>query len=717
MSTSPKTDHGTVTRGEKQDRVQRACDRCNISRTRCSGEVPWSLVPFLTPPELNYACQYNRTVKKRGPKPRSAQAGQTNKQALTIEPIYKTYSSPLYRSSSDSPSGVDMTLLCSTADWDTTATDSQSSAGGSDIGSFDVRIPSGPGPSHCHDLSGCTYNHFPLNLTPVVNPSEGRAEKLRCRYPCLTQILPLLKGTMSAQDACNLLDIFLTYPDLAVPNERCPYVLSPVIRPQSLLRQDNTRPVSPALLAIILWCVSHTAQLQIFSDPSARARTTQRLYFLSMKLLRARDSDHGCNRQESCWTSHSDVPLVRVTANDPFATRAKESEQNVDDVLSYVLLACVISGTKFKEECLKWWNKAVLLVKVLGLNSEHAVQTPCSQQGSLATIEDLEENRRAFWLVYALDRHFALLFNEPLLIHDFECQVLYPLPEWIWQDLENIPIEDIPPRLCGPPTQVTGTGFFEHFLPAMTILGDIIELRSRSQHPRLGGLNEVQMTSMVEAMLADFEYGLETLRAITSPIEAVVPSVTSLVLPNSPASFGYPVDSPEEEGRQRQTELVIAYSQYMVRVLRLLLYKRTDLISGTENSLDGTLSPELLSCDANSISMGDSIAHILDVDPKLQFMPFVFGIYLFHGSLSFLSQSEHLSGLGVHDLARQGTEAIVRANEMALGSSDTACQRHFSRIVRRYTSTVGGLGAPCVHGQEDDIWGTKVDSMDIVYYR
>ncbi|KAL4964965.1 fungal specific transcription factor domain-containing protein [Aspergillus stella-maris] len=711
MSASPKLAYGKVGCGEKQDRVQRACDRCNNSRTRCSGEVPWSLLPLLTPPELNYACQYDRTVKKRGPKPRSAQGEQTNKRS-----IYKGYPSSSYRRSSNNPSGVDKSSLCPASDWDTTTTDSQSSTSGSEIGSFDLNVLPGMDTSQSNDLSSPDYTHFPLNLTPVRPPNKRQNYITLCRYPCLNPVLPLLKGTMGPQDACNLLDIFFTDPDTSGSKTRCPYVLSPVIRVQSVLREDNARPVSPALLTIILWCVSHTADLLIFSEPSARSRATQRLYFLSMKLLRARDSDGSRIKNESCWATEPDVPLVPDIPREPFVFRTRRSEPKIDDVLSYVLLACVISGTKFKEECSKWWNKAVLLVKMLGLNSEQAAQTPCSGHVSLAAIEELEERRRTFWLVYALDRHFSLLVNEPLHIHDFECQVLYPLPEWIWRDLDKIPLEDIPPRLCGPPTQVTGTGFFEHFLPAMTILGDILELRSRSQHPRLGSLNEVQMTTTVEAMIADFECGLEMLRVIRTPIEAVVPGDTSLILPNSPTSFGCLVDSPSDERRQRQTETVIAYSQYMIRVLRLLLHKGGDSISAAENSLDCTLAPELLSCDANSISMGDSIAHILEVDPNLELMLFVFGTYLFHGSMSFLSQSKHLTRLGLHDLARHGTEAIVRANEMSVRSLDTSFQRHFTRMIRQYTCTVGVLGAPYGQSHDGDCWTSKVGFMDNVYY-
>ncbi|KAL4938776.1 hypothetical protein BDV06DRAFT_231528 [Aspergillus oleicola] len=705
MSSSPKGNYRTEIRGDKQERVQRACDRCNNSRTRLC-PPPWYL-PLLTQPELNYACQYKRTVKKRGPKPRSSQSGHANKGCLTAGPIHRAHPSLGWGSSRDSPSRGEKLSIYTTSDCDTITTDSQSSAGGLDIScSFDLNLFSGVGFSHSHSVRSPGYHQFPLDLDPVACSNGGQIDITTCRYPCLNPVLPLLRGTMGPEDAYT-----------PGTSDRCPYVLSPVIRAESLLRQENTRSVSPALLTIILWCVSHTAELDIFRETSARTRATQCLYFLSMKLLRARESDHWNHRQASGWASDSDTPLFATTVSGFCANNTRRSDHNVDDVLSYVLLTCVISGTKFREDCLKWWNKAVLLVKMLGLNSEARIaeQTPYSQQMSLAAREDHEERRRIFWLVYALDRHFALLFHEPLHIHDFEGQVLYPLPEWIWRNLDKIPLDDIPPRFCGPPTQVTGTGFFEHFLPTMTILGGVLELRSRNQHPRLGGLNEIHMASTVETMLADFEYGLEMLQAIRTPVQPVLPGETSLMLPESPASFGCLLEGQEEACGQQQADIVTAYSRYMVRILRLLLYKRTDSASMVENIPECTFTPQLLSCDSNSILIGDSIAHILEVDNELEFMPFVFGIYLFHGSISFLSQIDQLSRFRVQDLTRQGFEAIVRANEIAVRSLDTSFQRHFARVVRQYTCAVGSLSSSIVRAQDGDIWSANVDAANNLY--
>lgn len=372
------------------------------------------------------------------------------------------------------------------------------------------------------------------------------------------------------------------------------------------------------------------------------------------------------------WVAESDLlPCTTPAETDYCPVSENNPEQNVDDVISYVLLACVISGSEFKHEYIRWWNKAVHLVKRLGFNSEARIaqDTPSSQQMSLASREQHEECRRAFWLVYTLDRHFALSFDEPLHIQDSECQVLYPLPEWIWTDLDSIPLEDIPPRICEPPARISGTGFFDYFLPLMVILGDILELRSRSQHPRLGSLNEAYLIGTIQTMLSDCEYSLEVLRAVRTP---------QFAFPTSPLSL----DGTDEKPiclAWINTDVVIAYSQYILRVLHMLLYGENHTTPVPDASSTCALPPEIFTTTANCITAAESIAHILELDSNLSFMPFIFGIYLSHGSLNFLSVADQMSRVGASDLAGQGCGTILRAHEVAtrtFNSSFQVCYIH-----------------------------------------
>ncbi|KAL4815746.1 fungal-specific transcription factor domain-containing protein [Aspergillus spinulosporus] len=621
------------------------------------------------------AAIYERTVKKRGPKPRSQPSNHQAKRSVNTGLRARTDPSPASIASDKGPCGGDRASPCAKADWnengscpDTPLRTGRlsSSANVPDDHLYMDKATSQGSASRIHS---CSY--FPLNLSSLAMSSHKVYSIPSCRYPCLNPVLPFLQGTMTAEDACKLLDIYFADPETGGSLSGCPYVLSPVIRVQSLLRATNPRPVSPALLMIILWCVSHTANLDIFPDSSTRLRVTQRLYFLAMKLLRARDCD-AWHQATGEWVSLADTPLYGTSVDtSPSAVCDGKVEQGVDDVLSYVLLTCVVSATEFKDECLKWWNKAVRLVKRLGFHSEARIaeNTPSWQQMSLTAREEHEERRRVFWLVYSLDRHLALSFNEPLHILDPECQVLCPLPERVWQDIDQIPLEDIPPRTYGPPTYITGTAIFEYFLPLMAILGDIIELRSRNQHPRLGGFDGSYLTSTIEAALADCEYSLHILQAVQG--SGVICNDDLSIWPNSPSLLSDSASCASSTKLEpRRTDVAVSYGQYIIQVLHILLHRGWDPV--TVGLIDASCAP--LAYTAHSVAAGEAINQILTLDQDLSFIPFVFGTYLFHGSLDFLSVMHQMSQAGAMDLAKQGCGAVLRAHEVALKTLDSSFQ-------------------------------------------
>ncbi|KAL4899223.1 hypothetical protein BDW74DRAFT_189486 [Aspergillus multicolor] len=696
MISLPRTGSVGVCGDDKLDRVQRACDRCNNSRTRC---------------KLGYACQYKRTVKKRGPKPKSQLDSQNVKRDVETGARPTTYPSPKSTSSEDAPWLIDRPSVYTGSDGNADAIDPDALSCTSEVCSnLDVFGPLGANMASFVALEANIpiCGHFPLDLSPFPIPFDSGNSNSSCRYPCLVPVIPLLQGTMTADDACELLDIFFSDPETAGAENRCPYVLSPVIKKQSVLMKRNPRPASAAFLVVILWCVSHTTSLAMFRDPTARTRVTQRLYYLSMKLLRARDSDICYRADSKCppmltqqtsadasmstansgftggWVAESDMPLYATSIDTtPSPVSKGKPEQNVDDVLTYVLLTCVISGTEFKDEWTKWWSKAVGLVKTLGFNSEARItgQTPSFDEMSLTDRESHEERRRTFWLVYALDRHFAFSFNEPIHILDSECQVLCPLPEWVWQSLHDIPSEDIPPRVLGPPTQIHGSSFFEWFLPLMTILGDVIEVRTRNQHPRLGGFNESYLAAIIQAMLDDCEYNLEVLQAARSPVDPIIPGNNySLILPTSPTCFGDPAEKANTESAAEgpRMDTAVAYSKYIIQFQRFLLSADCDARATGERGANCNLatSTSTLACSPTIFAIGKCVARILEVDTQLSFIPFVFGTYLFHGGLRFLSLSEQMPRVGARDLGsvQAGCEAIGRAHETILQTLDTSFQ-------------------------------------------
>ncbi|CEL11911.1 hypothetical protein ASPCAL15005 [Aspergillus calidoustus] len=349
---------------------------------------------------------------------------------------------------------------------------------------------------------------------------------------------------------------------------------------------------------------------------------------------------------------------------------------NVDDVLSFVLLACV-AGQDSKKECMKWWKKAVLLTKKLGLNSEERIMEHTSSQRSLlAAREDQEECRRTFWLVYALDRHLALRFNEPLHIHDSDCQVLIPLPEWVWQNFDTIPVEGLPYRLYGPPMHILGAGFFESFLPLMATLGCIINLR-------LGrSFDKVHLATCIKKALSRHEENLENLRLAQNPdatiISARSPHVSSVLplLCGTFSNLSQPIFP-----REDRMDLVIVYCECIVHVLHVLLYRTWDATAmwTAQDYGSWTTSSEELACAARSMAAAESVAQILELDKDLLFLPFMVPIYLFHGSLSFLTLSDPRV---LNPSEREACEVMIRAHEVSLMTFKTSFQHGLCRELR-----------------------------------
>lgn len=128
---------------------------------------------------------------------------------------------------------------------------------------------------------------------------------------------------------------------------------------------------------------------------------------------------------------------MTASNSTPMLTAANEPAGVVDDVLTYILLSIAVSGSDFKSDSHKWWSKATRLAFSLKMNREDercpGPVSPCAnplcacrrEQDplTLESVENREERRRVFWLLYALDRHLSLSFNTILSIPDSYCEV------------------------------------------------------------------------------------------------------------------------------------------------------------------------------------------------------------------------------------------------------------------------------------------------------
>lgn len=403
--------------------------------------------------------------------------------------------------------------------------------------------------------------------------------------------------------------------------------------------------------------------------------------------------------------------------------RDKEGPQ-IDDVLVFVLISIVVSGGDCKLECFMWWDKALRLARALGLNREDisvgddssdggdsidsaAVLFACSRHVTcqcrpcmatrlgLSVAEVQEENRRVFWLLFCLDRHLGLSFNSPLAILDDECQLYRPLPDAAWEALPDTDAADNTPlteRRFGPPTVATGTGFFEYFLPLMTILGDVILLHRQKCHPRFGrtslvdgnemdedqNQNHARNTALVESVLDDYARSLADL----DPQASSNNNSPNNHAASSPESFS--ASSPS----QTQLRLVTAYSTFILHVLHVLLHGKWDAVSMLENKDGWISSAGFNKCAAHSIAASDAVSRILRCDPELAFMPYLFGIYLLHGSFILLLFADRMPQVGLNESVERACETIIRSHEVCVVTLNTEFQKQFRKALRSTLNSV-----------------------------
>ncbi|KAB8271659.1 fungal-specific transcription factor domain-containing protein [Aspergillus minisclerotigenes] len=582
-----------------QRRVGRACDQCNFSRTRCDGDLPCI-----------------------GARSRSDSGFQT----------------------SASPVELGVSPETSTGDQD------------------DMLASLRLAPLHGLDGMSGQSNHVDIDSGQfqIQSPQLGLDQKSHrpdsaCRYPCLKPLLPALKDIFPPATACDLLDIFFAEPGDSLCFTHSPYVLSPVLRKKWFLHPSRPRPTSPALLATMLWCVAHTANSPIFHPPGSRQRIINELYGVAISLLQRRDMDNW-RRVPGGWQLEEDFttsldPDRLDTSRRTFSTGPTPC---ADDVLTFLLLTIVISGGEYKSDCIKWWNKTVALIKHLGLHKEPSLSR--EWQGSA---EEHEERRRVFWLAYTVDRHLALSHNRPLDILDAECEVFNPLPEHLWQTFDTLNMEALELRTYGPPMTISGTGFFEYFLPMMAILGDIIDFRLRRYHPRL---------------VSNDDASLEVIMANLTRCERSICELSDT------QSLSH---SPLGTSLQRSTaKMVVAYAVYIIKVLYVLVYGKWDAITMLEDDGDWITSSRFAKCSASSIAAAQAISDILRVDPELSFMPYLFGIYLFHGSFVLLLFAERMSRIGPNPSVEEACEVIIRAHEVAIVTLSTEFQKVLRKAFR-----------------------------------
>jgi hypothetical protein len=359
----------------------------------------------------------------------------------------------------------------------------------------------------------------------------------------------------------------------------------------------------------------------------------------------------------------------------------------VDDILTYALITIVVSGGDVKSDCAIWWNRCLRLARAADLHRcDSQINDQASPHSSRTDhVEELidypgpnfeakEEKRRTFWLLYCLDRHLSLSYNQTMKVWDHECEVYIPLPEDVWISLESASPETLFDRKYGPPTRVSGIGFYEYFLPLMTILGDIILAHHQRSHPRARGLQYGIITAEIEILLCDCADSIEELKKIyhTDDLDGPVPA--SMVSSPAIGTNNAPPTRYSRRKQRAQAQLVVVYTTFILQVLYVLLYGKWDAIDMLDNEDDWISSEDFSRCAASAIAASDAVSQILRCDPALTFMPYLFGIYLLHGSFILLLFADRMPQLGPNESVERACETIIRAHEASVVTLNTEFQ-------------------------------------------
>ncbi|KAL3419817.1 hypothetical protein PVAG01_08315 [Phlyctema vagabunda] len=575
------------------------------------------------------------------------------------------------------------------------------------------------------------------------------------RYPVLQPLVPHLGNIIPLSLACDLLDLYFASSSSALMHPTSPYVLGYVFRKQSILHPTKPRRCTPALLASMLWVVAQTSDSQFLNTPpSARPRICQRLLELTVGLLKP--LIHGPPAGDTSPTfPATDINGVALggfgvamsgsmnTDSLGGETGAFGASGALDDVVTYIHLATVVSASEYKGASLRWWNAAWTLARELKLGRELPTVSSMATQhdndgndidadgeadddaaptpGSI-TEEEREERRRIWWLVYTVDRHLALCYNRPLFLLDIECDgLLQPMDDTLWQAGEfytgdssiHITSPSGTPRLRarGPNFLVTGHSIFGYFLPLMTILGEIVDLYHAKNHPRFGiGFRSSQewdehaneIARQLEAYgtsLKDFEARYINMPNEASPEQTLdgiqatpnglehndigTPSVHSVHSVHTSSTARIQAES------EIQTRIVVAYGTHVMHVLHILLAGKWDPISLLDDNDLWISSQSFIDATGHAVSAAEAIDSILEYDPGLEFMPFFFGVYLLQGSFLLLLIADKLQVEASPSVVK-ACESIVRAHEACVVTLNTEYQRNFRKVMRSALAQVRG---------------------------
>ncbi|KAL1852071.1 hypothetical protein VTK73DRAFT_9307 [Phialemonium thermophilum] len=588
--------------------------------------------------------------------------------------------------------------------------------------------------------------------THIPQNSFGHSQ---LRYPVLEPLLPHLGNTIPVSLACDLIDLYFASSSSAQMHPMSPYVLGFVFRKRSFLHPTKPRQCQPALLASMLWVAAQTSDAPFLTSvPSARGKICQKLLELTVSLLKPLIHTPSGDASPVSSPIVDGVALggLGVALPGSISMDALTGESGafgaagtLDDVVTYIHLATVVSASEYKGASLRWWNAAWSLARELKLNRELPQNAPSmnTHPGSanemdadgeaeddmghvnpgVITEEEREERRRIWWLVYIVDRHLALCYNRPLFLLDIECEgLLQPMDDTDWQNGifqnyatdPNVLASDAGGkqhvRVRGPSFECSGHSIFGYFLPLMTILGEIVDLHHARNHPRFGvsfrsSREWEEQTAEIVRHLEAYEQSLKKFEQrhlgthnqgpnsddnAESTIVAATDGLSHDVgTPSVHSVHSVHTSSSRMTESDIQTRIVLAYGTHVMHVLHILLAGKWDPINLLDDNDLWISSQGFITATGHAVSAAEAISNILEFDPGLEFMPFFFGIYLLQGSFLLLLIADKLQ-LEASPSVVKACETIIRAHEACVVTLNTEYQRNFSKVMRSALAQVRG---------------------------
>lgn len=508
-------------------------------------------------------------------------------------------------------------------------------------------------------------------------------------YTILRPILPSISHIISPYEASKLLDYFFNDFDLTSLWTRSPYNLATIFRKESILRLQEPRPTSPALLVAFLFVAAQTCDQTVFLNRNIlRENICDELLAITVTLLgdaapevnSSRLPDLSRNTRSGLSLGipaapHSDTAtsLPPSSSGHKLNSDGPNSNLNVDQIVACMLCGIVLSGSDLKFDCLMWFEKARVMSFILELNREvddHlSAQEGVSQnlREMISHEERKEERRRTWWLLYAMDRHLALCYNVPLQILDTRCQIYQPLEDEKWRNLElHLSDARSPRRPFGPPSTISGTSFFGFFLPCMVVLGDIIELHHLRLNPRYSSLDNESFEKLIESALQQL---VSSITCFSAGNQAIDVTEASPVLLN-------------KQSDSNVIQAVTAYSTFLVNVLAILAYGEWDVIAMLHPDFSKLHGTRLAQLSHYTSLASQATEDILECDPELTFMPYLLGIYILQAGYAVLAVAERTDD-PAGSASCKGLETFIRVHESCIATLDTKYQVRSTSIVLR----------------------------------